>query len=672
MPKLLPVLLISCCVAAFPQPGPNASVEPSAEGASPCEDFYQYACGPWLAAHPIPKEEVVWGRFDELAERNTAILHEILENARPDGGGRSTVTREIGDYYEACMNTTLIDQRGISVLDDELARISHVDSAQSLLAEIVRLHMQGVNVFWGFSSAPDNQNSKVMLAEMGQGGMTLPGRAYYFHQDERSSTIRTKFLQHVTAMLVALGHPADRASAEAAIILQFETKLAEKAMDREQQIDPTKTSHKMAVSELAKLAPHVDWRAYFKAMNAPQFQTLNVRSPEFLKGLDALLANANWNDIRTYLSWHLLSDSSSALPTRFVDLKFDFFGKALQGAEEIKPRWWRCTRFADAELGEALGQAFVGRTFGAKGKEKMLELVHEIEVSLGQDIRQLPWMSEATRQQALVKLSKLNRKIGYPDHWIDYSQVKIARDDFLGNEQRLSAFETARELAKIGKPADPSEWDLSPPTVNADYRPQHNDINFPAGILQPPYFDANADLGDNLGAIGIIIGHEMTHGFDNNGRRYDADGNLRDWWKPVDDQAFQQRAECLIREYSSFEAVPGIKGNGTLTLGENIADNGGMRIAYMTLERLLDQMPGSRDKRDADGLTPEQRFFMAFGLSWCQNQREEVARNRTLTNEHSLPRWRVNGTVQNMPEFQQAFGCHVGQAMVRAPACRVW
>jgi predicted metalloendopeptidase len=353
-------------------------------------------------------------------------------------------------------------------------------------------------------------------------------------------------------------------------------------------------------------------------------------------------------------------------------LNFDFVGKALQGAQEIKPRWWRCSRFADAELGDALGQAYVDRSFGAAGKEKMLGIVHEIEISLGQDIRQVPWMSEATREQALVKLGKLNRKIGYPDHWIDYSQVKIARDDFLGNEQRLNAFETARELAKIGKPADPSEWDLSPPTVNADYGPQHNDINFPAGILQPPYFDANADVADNLGAIGIVIGHELTHGYDNNGRRYDADGNLRDWWKPADAEAFQQRAECLIREYSSFEIVPGMKGNGSLTLGENIADNGGMRIAYMTLERLLDQSPGSRDKRDADGLTPEQRFFMAFGVSWCQNQREEVARNRTLTNEHSLPRWRVNGTIQNMPEFQQAFGCRVGQAMVRAPACRVW
>jgi putative endopeptidase len=672
MLKAVWLSLSLCCLPALPQPGPNANVDSAVASPGPCDDFYQYACGPWLDANPIPKQEAAWGRFDELNERNTAILREILENSRAPEPGRSVTTRQIGDYYEACMNTSLIDQRGTAVLDDEMARISRIDSAKSILAEVVSLHTKGVSVFWGFSSQPDNQNSTVMLAGLDQGGLTLPGRAYYFHQDERSSRVRTKFLEHAAAMLIALGHAPDQAREEAATVLKLETRLARNALDRQDLIDPTKTSHKMTVDELSKLAPHLDWPAYFQAMNAPAFHALNVRVPGFMQGVDALLSSASLKDIKTYLLWRLLSDSADALPSRFVDLNFAFFGTVLQGAQELKPRWWRCTKLADAQLGEAVGKAFVARTFGAAGKEKMLRLVHEIETSLEKDIRELPWMTEATRAQALLKLRRLKEKIGYPDRWIDYSSVKITRDDFLGNQERLSAFAGARELAKIGKPSDPSEWDMTPATVNADYDPQHNDINFPAGILQPPYFDVNTDDAENLGAIGLVIGHELTHGFDNNGRRFDADGNLRDWWKPADDQAFQKRAECLIQEYSSFEFAPGMRGNGELTLGENIADNGGMRIAYLTLERLLDQSPGSRGKRDADGRTPEQRFFLAFGRSWCQNLRDEVARHRTLTNEHSLPRWRVNGTVQNMPEFQQAFACRVGQAMVRAPVCRVW
>jgi putative endopeptidase len=672
MHKQTILLLLACCPAALPQHGPNAGIEPLAAGVSPCQDFYQYACGAWMAANPIPKQESAWGRFNEMRERNTATMRDILESKRAANAGRSLVAREIGDYYEACMNTDLIEQRGKGVLNEEMARIAHIGSKKALQAELVTLHKKGIGAFWVFTSQPDFENSTVMLADLSQGGMTLPGRTYYFRQDERSAIVRAKFRQHIAAMFILLGDSLELAQTEAGTVMRIETRIAQDALDRQDEIDPKKTSHKMTVHELAKLTPHVDWPAYFKAMGAPAFSSLNVRAPGFFQGIDALLGSASMDDIKTYLRWRLLTGSAAGMPADFVTQNFAFFGTVLRGAQEQKPRWWRCTTFADAQLGEALGQEFVARTFGAEGKEKALRLVREIEVSLERDIRELPWMTEATRAQALVKLGKLTRKIGYPERWIDYSRVKIARDDFLGNIERLSDFGQARELNKIGKPTDQAEWDMTPATVNADYIPPQNSINFPAGILQPPMFSLTADDAENLGAIGIVIGHELTHGFDNNGRRFDAAGNLQDWWKPEDDQAFQERAECLIQEYSSFDFAPGLKGNGQLTLGENIADNGGMRIAYMALQRLLDKTPGAREQRDANGLTPEQRFFVAFGRSWCQNIRDEAARNNALTNEHSIPRWRVNGTVQNSKEFQEAFSCKAGEPMVREPACRVW
>ncbi len=448
--------------------------------------------------------------------------------------------------------------------------------------------------------------------------------------------------------------------------------MAQKALDRQDQINPKKTQHKLTLKELAALTPHFDWTAYFRAMKSPDFVVVNVRAPEYLRSLDPLIQKNNLNDVKSYLRWKLLTATASTLPAKFVDLNFNFYGKILSGVPTLKPRWWRCTTTVDNDLGEALGQAFVDKTFGPASKERISALMDELQISLSEDIREVPWMSEATRSQALLKLKKLTKKIGYPEHWIDYSSIRIARDDFAGNSLRASAFAGARDLAKIGKPVDPGEWDLTPPTVNADYEPPTNSINFPAGILEPPLFSVTADDAQNLGGIGVIIGHELTHGYDNNGRRYDADGNLRDWWTAADDAAFQQRAQCFIDEYSSFDFAPGLKGNGQLTLGENIADNGGMRIAYRTLERLLDRTPGAREQRDANGLTPEQRFFMSFGQAWCTNMREEAARNQTLSNEHSLGKFRVNGTVQNMPEFQKAFGCTTGQPMVRVPSCRVW
>ncbi len=669
--KNLPFLLL-LSFPAVAQVGAKAAPNSSGGGISPCQDFYQYACGNWMAGNPIPKEEASWGRFNEIRERNINSLRDILENARAPKPDRSAINREIGDYYASCMDTAAIERRGASGLDKDMALIAAVDSPKSMLAAIVRLHRKAIYAFWAFSSQPDFENSKVALADVSQAGLSLPGRSYYFRQDERSAMLRRKLKEHISVMFALLGDPPERASAQAGVILKLETQIAQNALERQDQIDPKKTSHKLTVDRLAALMPHFDWAAYLQAMQSPDFRDLNVRSPEYLQGVDGVLANSSLDDLKTYLRWRLLTNAAYTLPENFVNAEFDFYGKTLSGVEVLKPRSWRCATSADAHLGEALGQEFAARSFGAAGKEKMKALVHELEISLEQDIREVSWMSDATRSQALAKLKKLTRKIGYPERWIDYSSVKIARDDYLGNAQRLSAFLDARELAKIGKPVDAGEWDMTPPTVNAYYEPPTNSINFPAGMLQPPLFSLTADDARNLGGIGIVIGHELTHGYDNNGRRFDADGNLRDWWTAADDQGFQDRAQCFIDEYGSFDFAPGLKGNGQLTLGENIADNGGMRIAYRTLQRLLARTPNAREQRDANGFTPEQRFFMAFGQSRCQNLRDEAARNLTLTNEHSLGRWRVNGTVQNMTEFQEAFGCSAGQAMVRAPACRVW
>jgi len=662
-PRFFPLFLI--CAAGWAQPAATGFNPVWLDrGIDPCADFYQFACGNWVKKNPVPADESRWGRFNELIERNQAILREILERAAQPSSGRGASERKIGDHYASCMDEAAIEKQGIAPIRPELNRIAALKDKLELAAMVARLHASGIPAMFGFRAAADFKNSKVNIANVGQGGLSLPDRDYYLKDDPKSVEIRKRFLEHMERMFGLVG--ASKESAKA--VMEIETALARGSLDRVSRRDPNRVYHKMPVAELEKLAPSFAWRKYFAALGAPAFDSLNVSVPEFMKTLEERIGSASLDDWKSYLSWHVVHDAAPLLASAFVNENFEFFGKTLTGAKELRPRWKRCVARTDNELGEALGQGFVERAFGAEGKKRVLEMVHALERALARDIQGLEWMTPETKKQALVKLKAIRNKIGYPDKWLDYTKLKIVRGDALGNSLRAAEFERRRDLAKIGKPVDPTEWGMTPPTVNAYYSPPENNINFPAGILQPPFFDRQMDDGVNFGGIGAVIGHEMTHGFDDSGRKFDAGGNLRDWWTAEDAKEFEKRAACFVEQYSQYEATGGVKLNGKLTLGENAADNGGLRIAYMALMETLEGKPKPR----IDGFTPEQRLFLGWSQIWCQVSTEEGARMRAATDPHSPGRWRVNGVVVNMPEFQQAFGCKAGQPMAPERACRVW
>jgi putative endopeptidase len=465
-----------------------------------------------------------------------------------------------------------------------------------------------------------------------------------------------------------LGETPAKAAADAQVVLRIETDLAKGSLDVVSRRDPNQVYHKMSVKDLQALAPNIDWPKYFAGLGTPSFTDMDVSVPEFFKALNAVFVRSSVDDIKTYLRWHLLHSEAPLLSKAFVDESFQFYGRALTGSMELEPRWKRCVEHTDDDLGFALGQLYVAQAFPPAAKARVLSMVQEIETMLGQDIQSLDWMTPATKAQAMIKLHAVTGKIGYPDKWRDYSSVKIVRGEAVGNDERATEFDVRRRLNKIGQPVDRSEWDMTPPTVNAYYDPQFNDINFPAGILQPPFFDNRMDAAVNYGAIGSVMGHELTHGFDDQGRQFDAEGNLRDWWTAEDAKEFEKRAECFIKEYSAFTPLDDVHLNGKLTLGENTADNGGVRLAFRALMQSLNGKPQPK----VDGFTPQQRFFLAWGQAWCENVRPEMARMMAQTDPHSPPRDRVNGVLGNMPEFRQAFACHEGQPMVHAPSCRVW
>jgi putative endopeptidase len=640
--------------------------------ADPCVDFFQYACGNFTKLYPIPNDRSAFGTGAMIVEYTQHVLHTMLEKAAAGGAGRSPNEQKIGDTYAACMDVDAIKQKGLKPLQPELDRIAALKSKDELPELLAYYQLIGVNALLGFGEQQDFKDARKQIAAIDQGGLGLPERDYYFRTGEAPEKTRAQYVQHITNMLRLTGEPEAKAASDAQAIMQLETALAKVSMDITSQRDPNKVYHLMPVSDLANLIPGVAWSRFLTASGAPPVSEINVTNPDFFKGLNSLLASIDLETIKTYLRWQLVNSTPGyVLPKAFDDEHFDFYGRKLRGQPEQRARWKRCVQAVDAGLGEAVGQVYVTQEFPPTNKQATLQMVKDIEAAMDHDIDTLDWMSPATKVRAKEKLQAVADKIGYPDHWRDYASLTIARDDAFGNSLRATEFENRRQLAKIGKPVDRGEWLITPPTVDAYYNPSMNDINFPAGILQPPFYDSHAADASNYGHIGVVVGHELTHGFDDEGRQFDANGNLADWWTPEDGKKFDEKADCEVKEYGNFVPVDDVKVNGKLTLGENTADNGGLRLAYIAF--LADAKRKNIDlTKKQDGYTPIQRFFLGHGQSWCGSTRPEQLRLQVQTDPHSPRQFRVNGVVQNMQEFGKAFGCKTGQPMMPLNACRVW
>src|SRR5437899_2508890 len=674
---VLSAVLLSAAIC-FAQAPPQAqaeigfSIDNIDKTADPCVDFYQYACGNWLKRTEIPADQPEWVSFTELYERNLVTERNILEKAAAGGPNRGAIDQKVGDYYGACIDEKAADAKGLDPLKPELERIAAVKDKGALIDAIAHAHLVGPNPLFNFYSAPDLHNADMVIGYIDQGGLTLPDRNYYIKEDDpKMVEMRKRLVDYATQMFTMAGQPAQQAADSAQTILRIETALAKASMDRTLRRDPKNRDHKMSRDQAATLASNFYLNRYFTAVGAPSFSDLNVSNPDFFKQVNAVVESEPLDAWKIYVSWHLVDSAAPWLSKPFVDTNFKM-QQYLTGQEKIQDRWKRCVDSTDQALGEALGQKYVERTFGPESKQRMLKMVDALEEALDEDIRTLTWMADDTKKQAKIKLEAIRNKIGYPDVWRDYSSLNIERGDLLGNFLRANAFESKRQIVKIGKPLDRKEWGMTPPTVNAYYSGSHNEIVFPAGILRPPFFDQKMDDAVNFGAIGLVIGHELTHGFDDQGRKFDPQGNLRDWWTDQDAKEFEKRASCIADEYSNFIAVDDLKLNGKLTLGENTADNGGARIALMALREMIAADKSGKAAEKIDGYTPEQRFFLGFGRVWCEKRRPELSRTLVNTDPHSPGKYRVNGVVQNMPEFQQAWGCKTGQTMVRENACRVW
>ena len=647
---------------------PSLDVASMDKSVDPCTDFYKYACGGWMKNNPIPADQAHWDVYSKLANDNLQFLWGILEQdaKAPD---RNPIQQKVGDYFAACMDTEAIDKRGAAPLAADLAAIDNLSSREALIAFLGPLnHSTRGTFFFNAGSAQDPGDSNQVIAEIGAGGLGLPDRDYYVKTDAKSEETRQKYLAYIAQVLTLAGVPAAQAKQDAATILRIETTLAKASLTRVERRDPYKLYHKMKVSELVSINPAVPWPAYLAAQDVPDIVTLNVSEPEFQKAVNQVLTTEPLDALKTYLRFHVITAAAPSLSTPFETANFDFYSGYLRGTQQQPPRWKRCVRQVDHALGEALGQEFVARTFTPATKQKTVVLTDQIEQAMQSEIEQLDWMSPATKKEALRKLHAVRNKVGYPEKWRDYSSLTIKPDDYFGNTVRAANFETARRWAKVGKPVDRNEWGMTPPTVNAYYDPQMNDINFPAGVLQPPLYDPRSDDAPNYGNTGATIGHELTHAFDDEGRQFDAQGNLKDWWTKEDAKGFEDRINCLRDQFATYVVVDDIHINSKLTSGEDVADLGGTLIAYIAWKKAT----AAEDLKPIEGFTPDQRFFVGFAQWACENTREANSRFQAVNDPHSPGFARINGIVSNMPQFATAFSCKAGQPMVKAQACKVW